>query len=109
MNNLHLSDQAQADLAEIKAYIEKELENPIAARSTVRKITQDIRILKSQALAGASLSSIVDGDSDYRFLVTGNYMTFYRVCGRDIYIDRVVYGRRDYPRLFFGDTLNNME
>ena len=31
MNNLHLSKEAQNDLAEIKAYITEELENPDAA------------------------------------------------------------------------------
>ena len=43
MNNLHLSDEAQADLAGIKSYIAKNLENPSAAISTVRNITKDIR------------------------------------------------------------------
>ena len=39
MNNLYLSNEAQNDLAEIKAYITDELENPGAALATVRKIT----------------------------------------------------------------------
>ena len=40
MNNLHLSPQAEKDLYEIKAYIEKDLENPQAALSTIAKITK---------------------------------------------------------------------
>ena len=103
MNNLHISPEARSDLAEIKSYITNELENPIAAMSTVRKITKDIRRLQDQALIGAPLSSIVDTKSDYRFLVSGNYLTFYRVCGRNVYVDRVLYGRRDYLRILFGD------
>lgn len=35
MNNLHLSKEAQNDLAEIKAYIMEELENPDAALAAV--------------------------------------------------------------------------
>ena len=56
MNNLHLSDEAQADLAGIKFYIAKNLENPSAAISTVRNITKDIRRLREHSLIGASLS-----------------------------------------------------
>jgi len=47
-------------------------------------------------------------DSDYRFLVTGSYLTFYRVYGSDIYVDRVLYGRRDYLRVLF-DKLQDDE
>lgn len=43
MNNLHLSEEAQNDLAEIKAYIEEELLNPSAALATVSKITKSLR------------------------------------------------------------------
>ena len=87
MNNLHLSDEAQADLAGIKFYIAKNLENPSAAISTVRNITKDIRRLREHSLIGASLSSIADVESDYRFLVTGSYLTFYRVLDNDVYVD----------------------
>ena len=27
---------------------------------------------------------------------------FYRIYGKDVYIDRVLYGRRDYMRILFG-------
>lgn len=104
MNNIHLSDEARSDLAGIKAYITIELENPAAALAAVRKITEDIRTLRSHALLGASLSSIADVEGDYRFLVTGNYLTFYRVNGSEVYVDRVLYGRRDYLRILLRDT-----
>ena len=97
MNNLHLSDEAQADLDGIKSYIAKNLENPSAAISTVRNITKDIRRLREHSL-------IADVESDYRFLVTGSYLTFYRVLDNDVYVDRVLYGRRDYLRILFGDV-----
>ena len=104
MNNLHLSYEAQKDLADIKAYIAEDLENPQAAIATVSKITKQIRTLCDHALIGTPLSAIADVDGDYRFLVSGNYMVFYRANGNDIYIDRVLYGRRDYLRILFEDT-----
>lgn len=104
MNNLHLAPAAQDDLAGIKKYIMVDLENPQAALSTVTKITKTIRLLREHAFLGAQLSSITDTDSDYRYLTSGNYMIFYRVVGKEIFIDRVLYGRRDYLRILFGDT-----
>ena len=53
MNNLHLSEEAQNDLLEIKAYIEEELLNPSAALATVSRITKSLRILQNHAQAGA--------------------------------------------------------
>ena len=104
MNKLHLSPEAQEDLSEIKAYIAEDLENPQAALSTVTKITKTIRMLQDHALIGTPLSAVADGNSDYRYLVSGNYMVFYRVAGKDVFIDRVLYGRRDYLRILFADT-----
>ena len=104
MNNLHVSEEAQNDLLEIKAYIEEELLNPSAALATVRRITKSLRILQTYAQAGAALSSVTDIESDYRFIVSGNYISFYRAYGNEVYIDRILYARRDYMRILFGDN-----
>ena len=61
--------------------------------------------LKNFAEMGAPLSSIAEIGTDYRFLVSGNYMVFYRVQGSDVYIDRVLYGRSDYMSVLFKDLL----
>ena len=101
MSNIHLSEDAQNDLLEIKTYIEEELLNPSAALNTVSKITKSFRILHSHPYIGAPLSSIVDIKTDYRFIVCGNYISFYRICDNEVYIDRVLYTRRDYIRILF--------
>ena len=104
MNNLHLSPEAQSDLLEIKAYIEEELLSPSAALSAVRKITQSLRVLQTHAQIGVPLSSVALIESDYRFIISGNCISFYRACGREIYIDRILYARRDYLRILFPDA-----
>lgn len=106
MNNLHLSPKAQADLVEIKDYITEDLENPIAALNTVKKILAGIRMLQTHSKAGAALTSIANVESDYRFLVSGHYLVFYRVYGSDVYVDRILYGRRDYLRILFENVLD---
>ena len=103
LNNIHLSEEAQNDLVEIKAYIEEELLNPSAALGTVSKITKSLRILRTYAQAGAPLSSVTDIESDYRFIVSGNYISFYRAYGKEVYVDRILYARRNYMRILFGD------
>lgn len=103
MNNLHVSPEAQSDLAEIKDYISKDLENPTAALSVLGKIIKAMRRLREYAWIGAPLSSTANVNSDYRFLVSGSYIVFYRVMDKDVFIDRVIYGRRDYLRILFGD------
>ena len=98
-NKLHYSTAAQRDLDEVWDYIVADLGNPDAASRMVNGILEAVEQLADFANIGAPLSSIADTDTDYRFLVTGSYMTFYRVHGRDIYIDRILYGRRDYLRI----------
>ena len=103
-NKIHYTVESQRDLDEICDYIASDLQNVSAAERIVNRIMDDVDHLENHAEMGAPLSSIADIESDYRFLVTGSYLTFYRVRDNDIYVDRVLYGRRDYLRILFGDT-----
>ena len=103
MNNLHLSPEAQADLAAIKAYIAADLENPSAALATVTRITKTIRLLREPAYIGTPLSVIANVSGEHRYLVSGNYMIFYRVLGSEVSVDRVLYGRSNYLGILFRD------
>jgi addiction module RelE/StbE family toxin len=102
MNKLYVSPEAQNDSKEIRQYISEELENEAVADNTVRKIIERIRQLEEHGLLGAPLDSVVDAKSDYRYLVCGSYLVFYRAYKIDVYIDRVLYGRRDYIPVLFG-------
>lgn len=110
MNKVIVAPKAQGDLLEIRDYISDELQNTAAAKKAVAKkavakITKKIRILQEHALMGAPLASVSDASSDERFLVSGSYLIFYHVNGSDVFIDRVLYGRRDYLRVLFGDSI----
>jgi plasmid stabilization system protein ParE len=106
-NSIHYSPEAQNDLDEIWEYITIELRSPQAAQNTVNKIMDTIDELENFSEIGALLSSVTDIESDYRFLTSGNYMVFYRAHGQDVYIDRVLLGRRDYLRILFPDLPPN--
>ena len=104
-NKIHYSAQAQRDLDEIWDYMVTDLCNPKAAERMVTRILDAVDQLADFSAIGAPLSSVADTDADYRFLVTGSYLTFYRVHGNDVYVDRILYGRRDYLRILMGDQL----
>lgn len=103
-NKIHYAAESRRDLDEIWDYIAYNLQNVSAAERIVNRIMNDVNHLENHAEMGALLSSIVNVESDYRFLVTGNYLSFYRVSGNDVYVDRILYARRDYLRVLFGDT-----
>lgn len=101
MNKIYLSPVAENDLSEIKKYISEDLENPSAAMSTIKKITKNIRMLSDYSLIGTPLSSVTDVQGGYRYLVIDNYMVFYRADEEKVFVDRILYGRRDYLRILF--------
>lgn len=103
-NNILYSLEAQNDLDEIWEYISFELCNPQAAANTVNNILDIVDSLKDFSEIGIPLSSLTDVECDYRFLSSGNYMVFYRVNEQDVFIDRILYGRRDYLRILFPDS-----
>ncbi len=104
-NKIHYSPESRRDLDDIWDYIVSELQNRSAAERVIERIMDAVDTLKNFAEIGTPLSSIADVGTDYRFLVSGNYMTFYRVQGNDVCIDRVLYGRSDYMSALFKDLL----
>ena len=104
-NKIHYSPESRRDLDDIWDYIVSELQNSSAAERVINRIIDAVDPLKNFAEMGTPLSSIADIGTDYRFLVSGNYMVFYRVQDNDVYIDRVLYGRSDYISVLFKDLL----
>lgn len=104
MAEIKLSADAIEDLKKIKSYISEELCNETAALHTISKITGSLRRLADFPQSGAPLASIVNLDTDHRFLPCGNYTAFYRYENGTVYVSRVLYGRRDFMRILFGQS-----
>lgn len=100
-NKIHYSPQALADLDEIRSYIASELNNPIAAENTVNGIMDAVDTLRVFSEAGAILCFADGINSGYRFVRHVNYLAFYRVIDVDVFVDRVIYGKRDYMKILF--------
>ena len=105
MADIKFSPEALDDLRGIKAYIAEELCSEQAAVNTVSKITERVRTLSQFPESGAPLSSVTGFDTDYRFLVCGNYLAFYRYEQSTAYVVRVLYSGRDYMRILFDSQL----
>lgn len=103
MYKISFSPEAVDDLKEIKQYIKDELCNEQAAKNTVAKILKKIKLLSDFPESGSSLSAIIGFDTDYRDLVCDNYIAFYRIENKNVLIVRVLYGRRNYMQILFGD------
>ena len=109
MAKIKYSRLAHLDLEEIGDYIAGDLKNPIAAWNTVNRIQDAVDRLADFPELGALLAVHYDAAGSYRFLVCGNYLTFYRVVDDVVYIDRVLYGRRDYMKILFGEILEESD
>lgn len=103
MAEIKFSPEAIFDLQQTQAYITNELCNEQAAVNTIAKITKRIRVLADFPASGASLSSIVGFENEYRFLICGNYTAFYRIENQTVNIIRVLYGRRNFMQILFGE------
>lgn len=98
-NKIHYSPKSLSDLDEIFDYIAFELKDIIAANNTVNGIINSINILKQFAESGSILCLPTGEVTIYRYVISGNYLSFYHLSENEIYIDRIMYGKRDYIKI----------
>lgn len=102
-NKIQYSPLALKDLDDIWDYITNELMNSSAAENTVNGIMDMIDDLDGFPEIGSRLLFDNGLDSGYRFIIFKNYMAFYHIQAELIYVDRVMYGKRDYMKVLFPD------
>ena len=98
MAKIKLSPLAISDLQEIKSYISDDLSN---------QIIDDYTLLETSPEMGISLSAKINITTDYRYLVSGKYIVFYKTDTEYVYISRILYGARDYIRILFNDEITD--
>lgn len=104
MTKVKLSAAAKADLQDTRRYISSVLSNPSASRQTLKRITTQLHTLEQFPESGTPI--LIPGSPvAYRYLVCGSYMAFYHIRNQEVIVDRVLYGRRDYLTILFGDQL----
>lgn len=100
-SNILYSPEAIRDLDEIWSYISDELQNPDSATDTVGGIMDMVDNLNRFPQMGSPLSPVIHIECTFRFLICGNYIAFYHIDGDIVYVDRVLYGKRDYIHILF--------
>ena len=95
---LRYTPQAILDLEEIRDYISYNLQNPDAAKNTIRTIARKAAALKDMPYLGVELRRKTGRDIEGRALIAGNYMVIYDVT-EEISIVRVLDTRVDYLRM----------
>ena len=96
---LFYSPLSRRDLDDIFDYITNELENPSAAKDTVVAILDRAEDLESFPFTGSIVEGLPFTSDEYRFLGIKNYLIFYRVTEAEIFIDRILYAKREYHTL----------
>ena len=104
MTTVRLSPAAKEDIKRIRTYICEELGNKTSAKNVIDRMIDSMRQLEQFHMMGAALSSVIEPETDYRFLVSGSYLIFYRIEKNCVYVDRILYGKRDYLKILFKDT-----
>ena len=105
MAELFISPLAKTDMEEIGDYISRELCNPEAALNMIRRFQAALAPLRDMPEMGAPLLAAGQQGKFFRYLVCGSYLIFYHVDADIVYVDRVLYGRRNYLTLLFGDEM----
>lgn len=103
MCTLRINPTARQDLYDIKEYIAKELDNPCAAVDVVTNIIECYEKLKEFPILGIELSSKVEVLTDYRYLICGNHLVFYKIDDNYVSIYRILYSRREYVSILFDE------
>jgi toxin ParE1/3/4 len=89
---------AEDDFTEIVTYIAAD--RPASAETLANKIEKNLNLLSQQPLLGRVPKEEELARLGYRYLVVQNYLIFYTIESRTIYVHRILHGARDYLSLF---------
>lgn len=106
MYNLEFLPIARQDMSDIAQYVNKVLCNPIAAMNLIQRMVHAAEELQEQPYSCPVYYPARTLPFEYRKLLVGNYILFYRVDEKKklVTVIRVVYAKRDY-----GSILGNIE
>ncbi|MFH2120745.1 MAG: type II toxin-antitoxin system RelE/ParE family toxin [Pseudomonadota bacterium] len=94
---IRLLRAAEEDLRGIMTYVA--LDNPSAAAALADKIENRLSGLSSHPLLGKIPDEAELAHMGYRFLVVQNYLIFYTIEERVIWVHRIIHGARNYVSL----------
>lgn len=94
---IRLLSIAEEDFTEIIMYIAAD--NPSAADTIADKIEKNLEVLSENPSLGRIPREEELRNLGYRYLIIQNYLIFYTIEERTIYIHRILHGARNYKTL----------
>jgi len=94
---VRLLSLAEQDLQELITYVAAE--NVTAALTLADNIEKKLLTLNTHPWLGKIPNAEQLAAMGYRVLVVGNYLIFYKVTGKTVYVYRIIHGARDLPCL----------
>ena len=94
---VRLLPSAEDDLTEIILFIAAD--NPIAAERILQRIQKNLSLLSSNPKLGRVPREELLARMGYRHLIVENYLIFYEIENRTIFVHRILDGARDYLSL----------
>ena len=88
---------AEEDFAEIISYIAAD--NPKAANAIANKIEKNLELLSENPLLGRIPRDEEIRKLRYRYIIVQNYIVFYTIENKTIYIHRILHSARDYKSI----------
>ena len=101
MTKILYSPKSRKDLDNIFDYIHDDLNNPVAAKRTVKGILNKINELKEYSQLGPVWYLENNIDSGFRFFRYEDYILFYLITKDVILIVRVLHHLQDYVKQLF--------
>ena len=93
------SPLSRRDLDDIYSYISVELANQSSAAEIVADILDAADNLASFPNIGGFVRNVPFLVGEYRYLTVRNYIVIYRLADNSVFVDRILYNKRDYARL----------
>ena len=98
MMKLRINPLVAEDLKNIKEYIAED--NEEMAVKTIQEIYTRIENIQQFPYMGADLSKRVSFRTDYKYVVSGNYVVLYKIGNEYVEIYRVVNRHQDITQIF---------
>lgn len=94
------SKKSELQIDEIYQYVCSASNDTETANKFVNELLDKIEILKKHAFVGRQLELIDNIVTQYRFIRYKDYIIFYRVDDKKVYIDRILSSKQDYVNEF---------
>lgn len=94
--NIKFSVEANLDIKDIVRYISEVLKEPNIATKTLEEIISKIEELKNTPYMYGIITDNYIKQYMIRKFVVRKYIVFYRIYTEDVYIIRILYGKRNY-------------